>query len=48
MKKKKIKYTEQKNFSFIDNEKETLDWWYKQGVVEKYLNRNENPKNFSL
>jgi isoleucyl-tRNA synthetase len=49
MKKKKIKYTEQKNFSFIDNEKETLDWWYKQGVVEKYLNRNENSeKNFSF
>ncbi len=49
MKKKKIKYTEQKNFSFIENEKETLDWWYKQGIVEKYLSRNNNSeKNFSF
>jgi isoleucyl-tRNA synthetase len=23
-------------------ERETLDWWYREGIVEKYLNRNEN------
>ncbi len=31
-------------FDFIANERELLDWWYKSGLVEKYLNKNKNSK----
>ena len=31
-------------FDFIANEKEILNWWYKSGVVKKYLNKNKNAK----
>jgi len=31
-------------FDFIANEREILKWWYKSGVVKKYLNKNKNAK----
>jgi len=31
-------------FDFIGNEKTLLDWWYKSGVVKKYLDKNKDSK----
>jgi len=32
------------NFDFIDNEKKLLNWWYKSGLVKKYLAKNKGAK----
>ena len=32
------------NQNFIDLEKEVLDFWYKKGIVDKYLKKNANSK----
>ncbi len=29
---------------FVQNEKKILQWWHENGVVEKYLHRNDNAK----
>lgn len=31
-------------FDFGKNERRLLDWWYRSGVVERYLKRNQNSK----
>jgi len=37
------------NLDFVENEKKLLDWWYKSGLVKKYLNKNQNSnKRFSF
>ena len=43
MAKKEIKKTE-RDFNFIANEHQLLDWWYQHGVVQKYLHRNDKAK----
>ncbi len=35
---------QQKQFDFIKNEHQVLDWWYQKGVVQKYLHRNDRAK----
>jgi len=30
--------------NFIELEKKLLDWWYKSGIVKKYLSKNKNAK----
>ncbi len=36
-------------FDFVANERKLLDWWYDQGIVDKYLEKNENAdKKFSF
>lgn len=32
------------SFDFIKNERQILDWWYKNKVVDKYLHRNDQSK----
>ena len=36
-------------FNFVENEEKLLDWWYKSGLVDKYLSKNnESKKRFSF
>ncbi len=37
------------NFDFVQNENQILEWWYSQGLIKAYLNKNQDSdKNFSF
>jgi len=37
------------NFDFVENERRLLDWWYRSGLVKKYLTKNnQSKKRFSF